>query len=159
MNPKSPMSYFRIFLEVVKMKLLGIFQSMQLNIFCLLISHLYPRLPSQLKYSASIFKRNSCFWKFQYPVHLLWVEKVKNMISETTQKVMQKEKRMTRLVDLLVVFVLWALFVLLRIWPSEEFTVLSWRKYLYYRAVCFQLPKQSLRLYFFLSGFNGLSEV
>lgn len=87
------------------------------------------------------------------------MEKLKNMISETTQKVMGKKKRKTRIVNLLVVFVLWALFVQLRIQPSEEFTVLSWKKYLYYRAVCFQLPKQSLRLYFFLCGFNGLPEV
>lgn len=41
---------------------------MQLNIFCLLISHSFPRLLAQLKYSASIFKRNNCFLKFQYPI-------------------------------------------------------------------------------------------
>jgi len=56
------------------------------------------------------------------------VEKLKNITSETTQKVMEKKKRKTRLENLLVIFVLWVLFVKLRIQPSEEFTVLSWEK-------------------------------
>lgn len=55
---------------------------------------------------------------------------------------MEKKEGKPSLVNLPVILVLQVLLVKLRTQPSEEFTVLSWKKVkMCYRAVCFQLSK------------------